>query len=77
MKNYNTNRNNSKGYNNYTSTTITNNNYHFREINSKAITIRNMMIMNFNNDHYYNYCYKHYYVIKHNKHSIAITSSNN
>ena len=50
MKNHNTTRNNSKGYNTYTLTTITNNSHDFSGTNSKAIIIRIVIIMSYNNN---------------------------
>ena len=41
---------NNKGYNNYNSTTITNNYYDFSDINSKAIIIRIVIITSYNNN---------------------------
>ena len=51
MKNHNTTRNNSKGYNNYTSATITNNSHDFTDTNSKAIIIIVIIIVSYNNSY--------------------------
>ena len=50
MKNHKTTCNNSKGYNNYTSTTITNNSHDFSDTDIKAFIIRIVIIMNCNNN---------------------------
>ena len=49
MKNHNKTRINDKGYNNYTSTTITNNSFDFSDTNSKAIITSIMILMSYNN----------------------------
>ena len=50
MKKHNTTRNNSKRYNNYTSATITHNSHDFSDTNSKAIIVRIIIIMSYNNN---------------------------